>query len=55
MFNDQIKILKYRGKFSYHYPMKVNQNKEVVMPLVSEGANLETGSVNELWLVKKLW
>src|SRR3989338_1559902 len=55
LFTAQIKALKYRGKFSYHYPMKVNQNKEVVLPLVSEGANLETGSVNELWLVKKLW
>lgn len=55
LFNGQIKALKYRGKFSYHYPMKVNQNKEVVLPLVSEGANLEVGSANELWLVKKLW
>ncbi len=55
LFAAQIKSLKYRGRFSYHYPMKVNQNKEVVMPLVSEGANLETGSANELWLVKRLW
>lgn len=55
LFTDQIKALRYRGKFTYHYPMKVNQNKEVVMPLVSEGANLETGSANELWLVKRLW
>lgn len=55
LFAAQIKALRYRGRFSYHYPMKVNQNKEVVMPLVSEGANLETGSANELWLVKRLW
>ncbi len=55
LFAAQIKALKYRGRFAYHYPMKVNQNKEVVMPLVSEGANLETGSANELWLVKRLW
>lgn len=48
------KKLGYRGKFRYHYPMKVNQNKEVVMSLVGEGANLETGSYNELWLVKKM-
>ncbi|MBI2444598.1 MAG: hypothetical protein HYV42_05165 [Candidatus Magasanikbacteria bacterium] len=45
----------YRGKFFYHYPMKVNQNREFVLPLVSEGAHLEVGSPNELWLVKKLW
>lgn len=49
-----IKKMNYRGKFYYHYPMKVNQNKEVVMSLVGEGANLETGSYNELWLVKKM-
>jgi arginine decarboxylase len=55
LFNSYIKTFKYRGKFFYHYPMKVNQNKEIVLPLVSEGANLETGSANELWLVKKLW
>lgn len=52
---DEIKRLKYKGKFSYHYPMKVNQNKEFVLPLVSEGAHLEVGSPNELWLVKRLW
>ncbi len=54
-FNFHIKALKYKGRFSYHYPMKVNQNKEFVLPLISEGANLETGSYNELWLVRKLW
>ncbi|HZX73467.1 MAG TPA: hypothetical protein VFE57_03540, partial [Cyclobacteriaceae bacterium] len=31
----------YKGKFFYHYPMKVNQNKEVVGALVGEGAHLE--------------
>lgn len=46
---------KYRGKFFYHYPMKVNQNKEFIIPLLSEGANLEVTSYNELWLLKKLW
>jgi len=35
--------------------MKVNQNKEFILPLLSEGANLEITSANELWLVKKLW
>lgn len=45
----------YRGKFSYHYPMKVNQNKEFIIPLLSEGANLEVASHNELWLLKRLW
>jgi arginine decarboxylase len=35
--------------------MKVNQNKEFILPLVTEGANLETGSANELRLVKKMW
>lgn len=55
IFNAHIKNSKYKGKFFYHYPMKVNQNKEIVLPLISEGANLETGSYNELWLVRKLW
>ena len=50
-FNAYIKILGYRGRFFYHYVMKVNQNKEFVLPLVTEGANLETGSANELKLV----
>lgn len=54
-FNAYMKIQGYRGKFFYHYPMKVNQNKEFIMPLISEGAHMEVGSVNELWLVKKLW
>ena len=38
----------YKGKFFYHYPMKVNQNKEFVLPAVAEGANLEVASANEL-------
>ncbi len=50
-----IKLNEYRGRFFYHYPMKVNQSKEYVLPLISEGANLETSSANELWIVKKLW
>src|SRR3989338_5196535 len=54
-FRAFMKIIGYRGKFFYHYPMKVNQNKEFIMPLISEGAHMEVGSVNELWLVKKLW
>ncbi|MEX2029033.1 MAG: hypothetical protein WD963_00955 [Candidatus Paceibacterota bacterium] len=54
-FQSYMKIYGYRGKFFYHYPMKVNQNKEFVLPLLSEGANLEVTSANELWLVKKLW
>ena len=44
----------YKGKFFYHYPMKVNQTKEIVMSVVGEGAHLETSSYNELWLVKKM-
>ncbi len=55
LFNHYIKTYKYRGRFYYHYPMKVNQNREFVMPIVSEGANLETTSANELWIVKRLW
>lgn len=35
--------------------MKVNQNKEFMLPLVSEGAHLEVASANDLWIVKKLW
>jgi arginine decarboxylase len=54
-FQAYIKIYNYKGKFFYHYPMKVNQNKEFVLPLLSEGANLEVTSANELWIVKKLW
>lgn len=54
-FNFHIKDQGYKGRFFYHYPMKVNQNKEFVLPLISEGANLETSSYNELWLVRKLW
>lgn len=54
-FNFHIKDYEYKGRFFYHYPMKVNQSKEFVLPLISEGANLETGSYNELWLVRKLW
>jgi arginine decarboxylase len=44
----------YKGKFLYHYPMKVNQNKEVVMAIVGEGAHLETSSANDLSLIKKM-
>ncbi|MBI5621421.1 hypothetical protein HY933_00960 [Candidatus Falkowbacteria bacterium] len=55
LFNSYIKISRYPGKFFYHYPMKVNQNKEFILPLVTEGANLETGSANELRLVQKMW
>jgi arginine decarboxylase len=54
-FQAYIKIYGYKGKFFYHYPMKVNQNKEFIFPLLSEGANLEVTSANELWIVKKLW
>ncbi|MEK9132871.1 MAG: hypothetical protein AAB606_04150 [Patescibacteria group bacterium] len=55
VFADNLKKADYKGKFTYHYPMKVNQNKEFVLPLVAEGAHLEVGSANELWIVKKLW
>ncbi|HEY4494286.1 MAG TPA: hypothetical protein VJB95_02545 [Candidatus Paceibacterota bacterium] len=54
-FRAYMKIGGYKGKFYYHYPMKVNQNKEFIMPLISEGAHMEVGSVNELWIIKKLW
>jgi arginine decarboxylase-like protein len=53
-FNAFIKITGYKGKFYYHYPMKVNQNKEFVLPAVAEGANLEVASANELFLVKRM-
>ncbi|MEN9413389.1 MAG: hypothetical protein RLZZ342_476 [Candidatus Parcubacteria bacterium] len=53
-FNAYIKVLGYKGKFYYHYPMKVNQNKEFVLPIVAEGANLEIASANELFLVKRM-
>lgn len=54
LVKDMTKKVKYQGKFFYHYPMKVNQNKEVVMSLVGEGAHLEASSHNDLWLVKKM-
>jgi len=54
LVSDLSKKIKYQGKFFYHYPMKVNQNKEVVMSLVGEGAHIETSSYNELWLIKKM-
>lgn len=53
-FNAYIKILGYKGRFHYHYPMKVNQNKEFVLPAVAEGANLDVASANELFLVKRM-
>lgn len=53
-FNAYIKILGYKGRFFYHYVMKVNQNKEFVLPAIAEGANIEVSSVNELYLVKKM-
>ena len=54
-FANTAKELDYKGKYFYHYPMKVNQNKEFVLTLVSEGAHLEVSSANELWFVEKLW
>ncbi|MFH1608959.1 MAG: hypothetical protein ABH951_03020 [Patescibacteria group bacterium] len=54
-FQAYIKIYGYKGKFFYHYPMKANQIRDFVLPIISEGANLETSSANELWIVKKLW
>jgi arginine decarboxylase len=54
-FNYYIKFFDYKGKFTYCYPMKVNPSKEFVLSLVSEGANIEVASANELWIVKRLW
>ncbi|PJE75704.1 hypothetical protein COV04_03855 [Candidatus Uhrbacteria bacterium CG10_big_fil_rev_8_21_14_0_10_48_11] len=54
-FKTAMRRAKYRGRISYHYPMKVNQNKEFIIPILSEGADLEVTSYNELWLLKKLW
>ncbi len=53
-FTAYIKVLGYKGRFHYHYPMKVNQNREFVIPAVAEGANLEVSSANELFLVKRM-
>ena len=53
-FNAFIKVTGYKGRFHYHYPMKVNQNREFVLPAVAEGANLDVGSANELFLVKRM-
>lgn len=54
-FNHAIKSNQYKGKFFFHYPLKVNQNKEFVLPIVSEGGHMEVGSVNELWIIKRIW
>jgi arginine decarboxylase len=35
--------------------MKANQNREFILPLLTEGANMETGSVNELRLIQRMW
>lgn len=48
------KKISYQGKFFYHYPMKVNQNREVVGAIVGEGAHLETSSYTDLWLIKRM-
>ncbi len=53
--HDLSKKIGYKGKFFYHYPMKVNQNKQVVMALVGEGAHLETSSYNDLYMIKKMF
>lgn len=55
LFNDVIREYKYKGQFYYHYPMKVNQSREFVLPIISEGGHLETTSANELFVVKRLW
>jgi len=54
-FHYYIRSNKYKGKFFFHYPMKVNQNKEFVMPIIANGGHVEVGSGNELWLIKQLW
>jgi arginine decarboxylase len=54
IFNAYIKLHGYKGRFFYHYAMKVNQNKEFVLPVVAEGGHFDVASVNELWLVKKM-
>ncbi len=54
IFDAYIKLHGYRGKFFYHYAMKVNQNKEFVLPVVSEGGHFDVASVNELWIVKRM-
>ena len=54
IFNAYIRLHGYKGRFFYHYAMKVNQNKEFVLPVVSEGGHFDVASVNELWLVKKM-
>lgn len=54
LFNAYIKILGYRGRFYYHYVMKVNQNRDFVLPAIAEGAHIETSSANELFIVKRM-
>lgn len=54
LFNAYIKIVGYRGKFYYHYVMKANQNRDFVLTAIAEGANIETSSSNELFLVKRM-
>ena len=54
IFDAYIKLYGYKGRFFYHYAMKVNQNKEFVLPVVSEGGHFDVASVNELWIVKRM-
>ncbi len=54
LFNAYIKIIGYKGRFYYHYVMKVNQNREFVLPAIAEGAHIEVSSSNELFLVKRM-
>ncbi|MBV9349224.1 MAG: hypothetical protein JO026_00560 [Patescibacteria group bacterium] len=54
IFDAYIKLYGYKGKFYYHYAMKVNQNKAFVLPVVAEGGHFDVASVNELWIVKRM-
>lgn len=54
IFDAYIKLHGYKGRFFYHYAMKVNQNKEFVLPVVSERGHFDVASANELWLVKRM-
>ncbi len=53
-FARELKSEAYDATFSYHYPMKVNQRKEVVRTVLDAGAQIETSSANELDLVRGL-
>ncbi len=54
-FDTAIQKTAYPGRFSYHYPMKANQRKAFIQAVLKGGAEIETSSANELFVIEKLY